>query len=727
MRDTTKEIRPRGGGPGTSNTRASNARSPGRTPDLGNRSPARQRNASEGKKKARGGAHEPEPPCTILSVRADTVVLNTAEQLKPEIARDFARLRWFAAGAQGKDAPCADPSTGVVLESMDLEQLVRMGDEVPGLPGLSVDAVTTRVSGRVFAVADYPFEGYEFFLQNPLFNLFLFPKKRKQKRPGAKVWIRPEGIASLGIVGVLDEVGRILDELVVVQRSVPTKQGKTKASRTIARIDIKCDFLPGEYVPSARDGDRFSTRAGSRDGDESLRRTRTEPKRAEVQGGEWLEERFRTHWRRHRDTGWTFGRYDNVQLGAYDKTIELVTQHRGVIPEWFRDELERGFGGPLPVSALDAKSESKRHVWRLEARFSGRALRSVYARRDVGDVRLQLDSPASAIGALSTMWNYALERFCRLTDCDDENKRKDREKTNATWEALRVWTQGLEGTKRSHLKCERPTNCPRFDTPVLVDIKRLHRSVAEVDKVVAQHVGTTITMAAAVGVEPLIEMARDFRSTPWEATSYLGSQIGATYLKNKVVAELGVYVSARAKSRGAQLSADGKAPTVQDVRMLVACRGAIGQTHQTQDFMLQVERKRIDLRTRKLQQLRVEFGDADMSVPRVLGEFRLRLAQFELRDREWERAMFEAMRLQRGWPEGVDVRARLLREPEARKADEERRELERELFESGLRKLLGLSREAPLETYLPTELDFAAVRRNWDRLGVPATTSAIAT
>lgn len=710
MSETTKETGREAGAPAATNSRGSNTTQPSsKTPRSGGARSSRKASKGGGDASVSGpssvasssssssvaavaaavalatsttaGATGAALPVRILSVRADSFLVTGRDPLRPAFARDLERLRCEAEAAEGRERDATDPATGEALTSMQLEQLAQLGDAAESLPeGATSTSVVVLLGDRPFVMQPFGAEGYEYMLAHPHVNL-LFNARATKARPTLKVVLRPDYIRSKGLAGAWAETRELLSTLVATRPDVVAL-----SDLSVARIDLKADFLcSGDWVPGPSDWERMITRS--------------------TNGSAHLIA-FDTYRRRKRDTGWTLGSKSNIQLAAYNKTIELVEKNGGTVPEADREEWESAYGAPLPARALDAKASIGSHVWRLEPRFSSRGLRSILVERERGWEKVQLRTPEEVIAAQATLWSYALKRFARLVDLT--KSRKERCPMNASWRSLLEWPLGI-GT---------PDRCPTWERPSVMPMTRIHVGSAKVQQILPQSIGLDATFTAAFGPTAVAELTKKMGGDdPTLGITWLVARAKEAYLKTQCATELAPKMFGAALEREAAENAKAERTTDAIVRMSKIAMQAITPTHIAQNLLAKYEQKPAQQQKRRLKIVRSRFENANLADARTQRELRVLLAGWLLDERDalallthtvkttfglgesesWERYVFA------GNPEGL----------ERHRTEEREREL---AWRDQLRAALPLTDAVTLDDLQPTDLDFAEARRRRDEL-----------
>lgn len=629
MKAKTQETRRKAGGPRTSNTGASNTST---------RGPSTQVVSSD------GVGSESATGLRVLHAGVDSVLATANFLMKFTVRRDLERAQCLAARAAGQETPApVDAETGLQLDldTWDILRPLRDADLWEALRDDAGDQVVIPIAGINWRVEGYGHGGYRWFMRSEAGDLWLNPEKTRT-RPVARVRLSPEWIAAHGPEDAWLRVRRALVELAV------EPDARSMIEDRVQRLDIKVDFLGAAWLGSVTVLDRMVTRATKSKWYSLPYEGRLPPPEdvgVVTKTGALPAQAFRLG---KRETGWTLGSKDNIQMGAYDKTFEIGSR-LGAVPTWQR-ELWTTAGGPLPVSALDASAPSDQHVWRLELRLSGDAMRSFRVRRTRGVPRHRLESVSEALACVSDLWRYGTEGWVRVVD--RTATRLERCPTSEVWEALSEWPRGYG-----------PEGQATFAEGPRVYVSRAQAGVAKAQQTTSALLGSMSSLLAAIGPQEALAFARKAMpdASAFEAVAWLTSCMVKRYARKKAVSDVADRLFGDAVAKEARLSVlGGNHPTGKLVEMVRVAAQQVSQEDAEAVLAQKIKETQKERARRQKKELQNVFADCDLDDPVIRAAYDKLVEQQQRTNAEMREMVDQTIRELFGLEEGADVSAFLL-------------------------------------------------------------------
>jgi hypothetical protein len=253
-------------------------------------------------------------------------------------------------------------STSVENELVELKERAQSFD-----PVVQANA-QILVGGQCFSVRDKGAPRFPFVLENDSFFIKLSGSSNTSL-PFAYCQPRNAHLLRVGPEGARSELRRLLSEI-----------GQVTGPETVSRVDLAVDFV----------GDRVAS------WDPMVWVTRLPDKAS--------------HTHRDRFSGWTIGSKKSLQLGLYDKTLEIETKSG----KTYLYEI----WGKEAWAPWDT-------VWRAELRFR-RQILAQFGLKTVDDV----------VAAIPGLWRYALETSIRLTVPNPDDATRSRWPNDPLWDCL---------------------------------------------------------------------------------------------------------------------------------------------------------------------------------------------------------------------------------------------------------------------------------------------------
>lgn len=589
----------------------------------------------------------------LLHADVDSLVVTANFAVRLPIRRDLQRAQALRAFEDGK-APTADAvdvDTGEPLEAEAWEELSLVDDpdaweETRTLGDQGFTGVVVRLNGMPFQVESYPFGGYRWFLRSEFCDLWLNPEKTQQ-RPAAKIRLSPQFLALNGAAGAWRKVKAMLESLAV--HGEQTAGGILEAK--VQRIDIKVDFLGAGWIGVSESLNRMVTRAVKGDwymlpyGERMLSKSDEDTGVA----GDDRKVRVGAYRNRKRETGWALGSKDNIEVGCYDKTFEIGLK-QGAVPAWQRTVWVSS--GDVPMEALDPKSPSDLHVWRLEGRFSGNALRAFKVRYEQKAPRRELDTPEDVLACVADLWRYLTEGWLRMVN--PTATRLHRCPTNETWRALSEWPRG-----------HGPDGNATFANPPHVDLGRDKAGVQKAEQTIPAIFGAMSSFLAAAGPRETLALAKRVmpEANAVDASAYIAGQMMQRYAKRKALPTVADRMFGESLKKEARLSViAGMRPSVKLQEMILTAARSLTDEDADRVFYEKIAAARKERERRKKKQVETAFEGVDLNVPAHRAAYEKLLRQQEQADQEL-RDMFDGIaRELLGLEEDEDVSAVLLGE-----------------------------------------------------------------
>lgn len=583
----------------------------------------------------------------IVHADVDSLIVVADFVMRDEMRRDLQRAQALAAQLDGTltEGHKQDPETKAELDvgADAWEELRPLGDA----HGIDPDApFMLELGGQLFEIASYRWSGYQWYLRSEKIELWLNPRKQRT-RPAAKVRLAPMFMAEVGARDAWAAAKSILMNL-----ALETEAGMAFDAR-VQRVDVKVDFLGASWLCSRTTLARMSTRAIKGDwfklpyGDRNLPKTQ---KDEDEQAAEEVEE-VHSYSHRQRETGWTLGKKDRVQVGCYDKTFE-IGQKEGVVPVWQRALWREALGEDLPAGALDPKAPTSEHVIRLEARFATEALRSFRVRAVKGAPRRDLRAPEDVLDAVPDLWRYATEGWLRVINPTLTRRRIC--PTNAVWEAISSWPRGVDT----------PAGQATFGSAPKVDVTRVQAGVSKAAQAAAQFMGGLSSIFAVVGPSEVLSAFR--RRMPETSALDAAVLVSANFLrrfaKKKALPEVAERLYGNALEKELRLSSTLGHPTQHLQRIFLDAKQAVTDLDADDVLVAMVGRARKERERRKTAALNAVFEGCDMTDPKIQQAYQRSARKFEEADEEIRELFDEVVREMFELDGGADVRGFLLGE-----------------------------------------------------------------
>jgi hypothetical protein len=639
--DMTKESRRGAGSPPTTNRGVSNTTRARKSPFLSSQVPS-DSTAWEAPDKLR-----------ILHADVDSLVVTANFKVRLPIRRDLQRARAMQARAEGKEAAATDVDTGEALP-LDWDELALVGADAweasrssqVAAPGSSTVPTTFVIAGMTFRIESYPFGGYQWFLRGEHCDVWLNPEKQPM-RPTAKVRVSPELIASVGALAAWHRVRAVFQAIAVYG---DTAAGGVVEAK-VQRIDIKCDFLGGAWIGYREVMRRAVTRAVLDDWHRMPYGARNLSKKAlteRIVDSDEGDVEIAGHGRRRHDTGWTLGSKANIEIGVYDKTVE-IGKKQGIAPSWQRAVWNAG-GRLTPDEALDPSSASEHHIWRIEARFNSEALRAFKVRMKKDEPRRELGTPDDVIGCVADLWRYFSQGWFRVIN--RTSTRLERCETNAVWRAIAEWPLG-----------HGPAGSATFATAPHVELTRDAAGTGKAAQAVSQFFGQLGSFLSVAGPAEAMALAKRVMpdATALHSASFIAAQLVGKFAKKKAVATVADRMYGDAIKKEAALSVTaGMRPSRELQRMIYTAAASVTDADADRVLYEKIASAQKERNRRKKRHLEAIFEGVDLSNPVHRGAYDKVVRQQEEDDREI-RNMFDAVaRELLGLDESVDVTEELL-------------------------------------------------------------------